>query len=154
MGIEIERKFLVNSKLILPMEYSSISQGYISHDNIKNVRVRTRDDKGFITVKSKVSDITNTEYEYEIPHKDAIEMLFTVCDKRIVKRRHIINYSKNHLGHPYWEVDLFSNGLIIAEIELPSEDFDLVLPDWIEREVTGDFEYSNLSMCLNGLKGK
>jgi len=147
--MEIERRFLVNDKVQLNVMPIIISQGYMLSDDKSNLRVRLSDTQGFITYKNKISDMSNHEYEYEIPSSDASEMI-RLSKYKISKLRYILPYHKDIV----WEIDRFENGLIIAEIEIPSEDFELDLPEWIEKEITGEFEYSNLYMAKNGLKEK
>ena len=144
MGQEIERKFLVNNdiqNIISETNSKYCSQTYLSSDNEKVVRIRVLADKGFITIKSKVTGISRHEFEYEIPLTDAKKMIDLFGEQVIEKTRYFIPI-KNHT----WEVDIFegqNKGLIIAEIELNSEDEKFELPHWIEKEVTGDVKYYN-----------
>ena len=148
MPLEIERKYLVENSGYKTMATGSkfISQGYLNTDPERTVRIRTYGDHGFITVKSKNSGSTRHEWEYEIPYPDAVEML-ALCNNVIEKRRWIVPYA----GH-CWEVDEYGghlHGLVVAEVELESEDKAVDLPDFAGREVTGDVRYynSSLSTC-------
>lgn len=142
--MEIERKFLVNTALwdgLEKPEPTDIVQAYLSDDENCTVRVRTRKDKGFITVKGKTEGISRLEYEYQIPLEEATRMIDEFCKKKIIKQRYEIP-----LGRHTWEVDVFQGKLaplIIAEIELESEDESFELPGWIGKEVSDDPEYYN-----------
>jgi adenylate cyclase len=144
MAIEIERKFLVHSNKWRNLAPSQLySQGYIPTDG-KGVTVRVRlvGEKGYLTVKFPISDKAKAEYEYSIPLQDAKEMLASACKaSRVEKYRHKIPF-----GGLVWEVDEFigqNAGLILAEVEIPTEDFEVELPDWGLEEVTGDRRYYN-----------
>lgn len=149
MGKEIERKFLVTGdgwrKLATGTHYR---QGYLSTVKERTVRVRTIDDKGFLTIKGITVGATRAEYEYAIPVADANAMLNDLCERPLVeKSRHKIK----HEGH-IWEVDEFKSenqGLILAEIELSDEDERFALPEWIGEEVTGDPRYFNSNLIKN-----
>ena len=147
MGIEIERKFLVNhdqwEKLVKPTG-EFYRQGYLLTDPQKTIRVRQTSDKGFLTIKGISVGATRAEYEYEIPFEEAKELLdqFSVAELSKVRFKIAI---ENHI----WEVDVFSGnnqGLIVAEIELKSENEKFVLPAWIDREVTGEEKYYNSNL--------
>jgi len=146
MGIEIERKFLLASDgwrgLGTP---TRMRQGYLAADPVRTVRVRIEGDRAVITIKSKSTGASRGEWEYEIPVQDATELLDGLCEQPLVeKTRHRIA----HAGH-VWEVDEFCGdnaGLVVAEIELASEDEAFEKPDWIGVEVTGDKRYYNCSL--------
>ena len=147
MGQEIERKFLVNAakwnQLDKPVG-KEIRQGYVDRTPEHTVRIRTKGDKGYITLKGKEINGVRAEFEYEIPFDDAVEMLNLFCDKVLRKTRFEINFQ----GF-VWEVDEFyspNRGLILAEIELPSIETGFQIPDWIGEEVTGRPEYYNANM--------
>lgn len=146
MGIEIERKFLLTStswKELAPG--TSYRQGYLNSTKERTVRVRTIDDKGFLTIKGLSVGATRIEYEYEIPVADAEHLLDDLCEKPLIeKNRYKITY-----GGFVWEVDEFfgeNKGLIVAEIELESEDQSFDKPEWVGEEVTGDPRYFNSSL--------
>lgn len=150
MPEEIERKYLVDHK-----KWQSISkpaghhyrQGYITVDPDKTIRVRITDAKCFITIKGASKGATRSEYEYEIPTKDAQELLDKFSVAEIQKTRYKIIY-KNKL----WEVDEFSGnnkGLVLAEIELKEENESFEIPEWITEEVTQDQRYYNVNLAQN-----
>jgi len=143
---EIERKFLVASEGWRALARGTrYRQGYLSTVKERTVRVRTIDDKGFLTIKGISVGATRSEYEYEIPAADADEMLDDLCEKPIIEKYRY----KIPMGNLTWEVDEFlgiNDGLIVAEIELLSEDQSFPKPDWIGDEVTGDPRYFNANL--------
>ena len=148
MGKEIERKFLVKGNDWRKLAHGThYRQGYLSTVKERTVRVRIIDDKGFLTVKGITMGASRLEFEYDIPVKDACEML-EICEQPIIeKSRYKIKY-----GGFTWEVDEFygvNKGLIVAEIELQSEDQKFDKPDWIGEEVTGDPKYFNSNLIKN-----
>lgn len=145
--MEIERKFLINeenwNKLKKP-EPVSIKQGYISVNPNCTVRVRTKGKKGFMTIKGMTVGISREEFEYEIPIQEAEKMLSLFADKRILKDRYEIKVKGKT-----WEVDVFLDALaplILAEIELESEDEIVEKPNWVGKEVSDDPEYYNSNL--------
>ena len=145
MATEIERKFLVDAQKISAVNFSSaeeISQGYLSTS--PTVRVRLKNGRGYLTIKSSTVGITRQEFEYEIPAQDAAELL-EICGERVLKKvRRKISY-----GGKIWEVDFFKGrhaGLILAEVELSSADEAVELPAWIDREVSDDERYFNSNL--------
>ncbi len=151
MGIEIERKFLLNNddwrSLGAPIHFA---QGYLVADGEKTVRVRVAGVKGFLTIKGRSQGISRKEFEYEIPVDEALELLRLCTIPTIEKYRTKILYEGK-----IWEVDEFegqNNGLIVAEIELNSEDEIFAVPPWIGHEVTGDFRYFNSYLARNPFK--
>lgn len=151
MGIEIERKFLINFDAINHVEDEiCIQQGYILNTPEKVVRVRMTDQKSFITIKGKNVGPSRPEFEYEIPEADAMDMLDNMCDSVIVKTRFIFS-----IFGDVWEIDIFdgdNEGLIVAEVEIPSEDYDLRLPKWVLKDVTDDPKYYNNNLITNPYK--
>ena len=153
MGIEIERKFLVNkSKWQEAKDYSGerYRQGYLMTDPNKTIRVRQTSDKGYLTIKGISVGAARAEFEYEIPFEEAKELLDQFSVAELSKIRYKIIFD-NHL----WEVDEFlenNEGLIIAEIELKSEDEHFTLPGFIAREVTGEEKYYNSNLTLSPYK--
>lgn len=141
---EIERKFLVNDELLDVVKYlqsKKIRQGYISDVDGKTVRVRTKGEKGYLTIKGKSSGISRDEFEYEIPFEDANQLLQNFCPKVLEKERFDLI-----IGEKKWEIDIFHGkleGLIIAELELEAEDEAFELPGWIQEEVSDDVQYYN-----------
>ena len=146
MAKEIERKFLVKGEDWRAMARGTrYRQGYLSTVKERTVRVRTIDDKGFLTIKGVSVGATRSEYEYEIPAADADEMLDDLCEKPIIEK----DRYKIPVGDVTWEVDEFfgvNDGLIVAEVELLSEDQSFPKPDWIGDEVTGDPRYFNANL--------
>ncbi len=147
MGIEIERKFLVDREKWSKVQSdkgTTITQGYLSKSPDLTVRIRIKGDVAFITVKGATKNISRAEFEYEIPVNEAQEMLNVFCPQKIKKTR----YTINHYGFT-WEVDEFDSpqkGLILAEIELPNENTTFPFPDWLLDEVSGQSEYYNSNM--------
>lgn len=153
MGLEIERKFLVDkakwAALVKP-EGRLFKQGYILSDEKRTVRVRVTDSAAYLTIKGSTTGITRSEYEYIIPIPDGNEILNDLTVSSIEKLRYHINYN----GH-LWEVDVFSgnnDGLIVAEIELKTEDEAFDKPAWVLTEVSDDNRYSNASLSVSPYK--
>lgn len=149
MGVEIEHKFLVSGEYKQYASSSShIRQGYICSGGGRTVRVRIRDEKGYLTIKgpSLNGGLSRYEFETEIAPDDA-EDLMKLCEKGIIdKRRYLVPYE----GHTY-EVDEFygdNEGLTMAEVELRSESEPFAKPAFIGRDVTGDRRFTNSSLRL------
>jgi CYTH domain-containing protein len=147
---EIERKFLVKDNSWMNSPNSNTfycKQGYIYHPK-GIVRVRIIGDKGYLTLKGKTTGISRDEFEYEIPKEDAEFVLNTIFAESIIeKTRHVIEYE----GFT-WEVDVFrgdNKGLVVAEVELESEDIMPPLPDWVGEEVSTDSKYYNSNLVKN-----
>lgn len=153
MPLEIERKFLVKKELWQQWDKPSgelFRQGYLLTDPKKTIRVRQTDDKGFITIKGISVGATRTEYEYEIPVSEAEELLDHFCGSELSKNRFKILFEGK-----LWEVDEFlgdNEGLIVAEIELQSEDEIFSIPNWVDSEVTSEEKYYNSNLTLNPYK--
>ena len=152
MAIEIERKFLVKRIPKNKIKYSHyIKQGYIFSDKQKVIRVRQKMDDFFITIKGEKTGISRFEFEYKIPKNDANQLFKNFCEKKIIeKTRHYVE----HKGHT-WELDVFhdkNKGLIVAEIELESEDEAFYLPDWVDQEVTDQDKYYNMNLIKKPFK--
>lgn len=147
MASEIERKFLVKKSIWdkLPKPSPSyLKQAYIAQEDLKVVRVRVKNNQGILTIKGKTNGISRLEFEYEIPLSDAAEMIDKLGGPVIEKDRFEINYEGN-----VWEVDVFygeNEGLIVAEIELASENSKFTIPNWIGKEVSDDPRYFNYSL--------
>ncbi len=150
MAKEIERKFLVNKSIwdnIKKPEGNHIIQAYIYTSIEKTIRVRITKGKGFLTIKGKTEGIARTEYEYEIPVSDAKNLITNFSGPSIDKIRYAIPVN-NHI----WEVDVFlgnNKGLLVAEIELKTEDEVFEKPSWIGKEVSHDKRYYNASLESN-----
>lgn len=153
MPLEIERKFLVNKAQWEELAKSSgeiYRQGYLLTDPQKTIRVRQTPDKGFLTIKGLSVGATRAEFEYEIPFSEAQELLDQFSVSELSKIRYKIIFDDK-----LWEVDKFlgeNKGLIIAEIELQSEDEIFTIPDWLENEVTGEEKFYNSNLTLNPYK--
>lgn len=153
MHIETERKFLVKDDRYKAEAVRSvhIRQGYIAHDAGNTVRVRIKDDKGILTIKGATHGFSRPEWEREIPLEDAQE-LFALCKSgSIDKIRHIVPAA----GGRCFEVDEFlgeNEGLVMAEIELGTEDESFVKPEWLGEEVTGDRRYYNSYLSIKPFK--
>lgn len=151
---EIERKFLVSSDTFKTTAFTQnrIVQGYLNSDPERTVRIRIKGNKGFLTVKGKGNDIgtTRLEWEKEISVAEA-ELLLPLCEKGVIDK---IRYEVN-VGKHVFEVDVFSgenSGLVIAEIELSSENETYEKPLWLGTEVTGDVRYYNAYLSNHPFK--
>ncbi len=149
MGIEIEKKFLLKSDDWRahgsPVPYR---QGYLNLSKERTVRVRTAGEKGYLTIKGISKGAKRAEYEYEIPKEDADAMLRDIVEKPVIEK----NRTRIEYKATVFEVDEFfgeNQGLIIAEVELESEDQKIELPDWIGKEVTHDPRYYNSNLVLH-----
>lgn len=154
MALEIERKFLVRSDdyKAAAFRQSTIMQGYIASGNGRTVRIRIKNEKGFLTIKGPSSDggLSRYEWEKEIPLDEARELM-QLCEPGII---HKTRYEVKS-GELIIEIDEFygdNKGLIIAEIELPDIDTPFVAPDWLAKEVTGIKKYYNSHLRLNPFK--
>jgi adenylate cyclase len=146
MAYEIERKFLVTDTSWKAEISDSVLmfQGYICSDRHKAVRVRTAGERAWLTVKSALTHLKRAEYEYEIPLSDANEMLSLCLRPPLEKVRHSLTHAGRH-----WVIDEYrgeNSGLVVAEIELGSEDEEFERPAWVGEEVSEDPRY--LSVCL------
>lgn len=145
MAIEIERKFLVaNDSWRDGSQGVRISQGYLSQDPDRTVRVRIGGENAWLTIKGRTQGITRAEFEYGIPVDEARELLALCLPAVIDKTRHRVCFG----GHE-WEIDVFhgdNDGLVIAEVELAEEAISPELPPWIGDEVSADARYFN--SCL------
>ncbi|UOB19241.1 CYTH domain-containing protein [Abyssalbus ytuae] len=152
--IEIERKFLVISKAFKKEAHTStrVVQGFLNTHPERTVRVRIKGEKGFLTVKGlgNVNGTTRFEWEKEIPLKEA-EHLLKICEPGIIDK---IRYEVKSDHHTF-EIDEFfgdNEGLIIAEVELNSENEDITKPGWLGEEVTGNVKYYNSQLVKNPYK--
>lgn len=151
MPKEIERKFLVVSDGYKSSPRKYYKQGYLSVEPDKTVRIRVVGDKGFLTVKGRNNGISRAEYEYEIPAADANDMLDNLVKTGVIEKwRYVCAVDGKK-----WEVDEFlgdNAGLVVAEIELQSEDEPFTKPAWAGDEVSGDERYYNSSLSQNPYK--
>lgn len=154
MAKEIERKFLVKGDFKKQaIKSHKIAQGYLSKVPERTVRIRIRDNQGFLTIKgiSNASGTTRFEWEKEISKQEA-ENLLLLCEPSIIEKIRYIIPANNNL---YFEVDEFlgeNNGLIIAEIELPNENSFFEKPTWLGEEVTGNQKYYNAILAEKPFK--
>ena len=150
MGVEIERKFLVNKEkwaLVEKPKGNHFRQGYLVTDPTKTIRVRITDSSSYLTIKGISVGATRQEFEYEIPKVDAEHLLNQFAVSDLKKIRYEILFDGK-----FWEVDEFLGenlGLLLAEIELENESDIVELPDWIEREVTNEENYYNSNLSIN-----
>jgi CYTH domain-containing protein len=147
MAVEIERKFLVrdDSWRSQVTHQQEIRDGLIAVANGRKVRVRICDRRATLTVKSRTGGLANAEFEYEIPLADAEEMLAHHCLRAgLAKTRYFVP----HAGRT-WQVDVYAGllaGVVLAEVELPSETAEVALPLWVGREVTGDPAFKKFNL--------
>ena len=150
---EIERKFLVTGEFkSLAYSKTHIEQGYFATEPGRTVRVRIRDEKAYLTIKGapRKDGFVRYEFETEIPLEDAHEMMDLCMPGRVSKDRYLVRSGKHIV-----EVDEFfgdNEGLVMAEIELESEDEEYIKPDFLGKEVTGDYHYYNKYMLRRPYK--
>jgi len=146
MAQEIERKFLVrNSSWRDQAQGSLLRQGYISDRDGQVVRVRREGEQAWLTIKSKTTGISRGEWEYPIPVHDAEQLLNQVCLQPILEKYRY----RLHINGLVWEIDEFlglNAPLIVAEVELESEDQSFEKPEWLGQEVSHDRRYANAAL--------
>ena len=152
MAKEIERKFLVAHQAWRESVNTIhvYRQGYLSYDSERTVRVRATEVTGYLTIKGITEGLTRDEFEYEIPLADALALL-QLCERPAIEKKRYIVPNGTHV----WEVDVFegvNEGLVVAEIELGSEDEAFDKPNWLGNEVSGDRKYSNSALSLHPFK--
>ena len=149
MAIEIERKFLIrDATWRTPAAGARYRQGYLSTAPERTVRVRAVADVGYLTIKGATVGAARSEYEYPIPVEDAHAMLDSLCLRPLIEKT---RYLVEHEGL-LWEIDEFEGenaGLVIAEVELESQDQAITLPGWAGDEVTDDPRYYNANLVAN-----
>lgn len=149
MAKEIERKFLViGDKWRELAKGTHYRQGYLNSIKERTVRIRTINDKAYLTVKGPTVGVTRMEFEYEIPYNDCIEMLDNLAEKPIIEKTRY----KIKADNLVWEIDEFfgvNDGLIVAEVELQSEEQKFEKPEWIGEEISGDPRYFNSNLVNN-----
>lgn len=152
MAVEIERKFLVrDDSWDDGTPGIRITQGYLSMDPARCVRVRLDAENAWLTIKGAASGLTRAEFEYPIPLEDARSLLDMCLPSVIDKTRHRVLFS-DHL----WEIDVFhgaNEGLILAEVELDEESTKPPLPPWVGEEVSSDSRYYNSSLATAPFRG-
>jgi adenylate cyclase len=150
MANEIERKFLVKGEFKnLASKSTRIVQGYLSSIPERTVRVRIKGDKGYITIKGigNASGASRYEWEKEIPASE-VEELLKICEPGVIDKTRYLVKVDNHT----FEVDEFygdNTGLVLAELELSSEEESFQKPNWLGEEVTGDTKYFNSMLMKN-----
>lgn len=154
MGLEIERKFLVkgNDYRNEAYKYYDMVQGYIAHENGRSVRIRITNTESLITIKgpTDAKGMSRYEWNHTIDKRDAVELMELCQGSKIEKRRYLI-----HSGPHVFEIDEFhgeNEGLVIAEVELTSENEVFQKPDFIGDEVTGDKRYYNAHLTRDPYK--
>lgn len=150
MAIEIERRFLVagDGWKLQATHHLAIRQGYLAVTDNNTVRVRIQGQTAFLTIKSAGSVLSRQEFEFAIPRESAEQLLALRTGRIIEKQRHIVPQ-----GALRWEIDVFAgdlHGLVVAEIELPSEAASFERPGWLGEEITGDSRYGNARLALDG----
>lgn len=154
MATEIERKYRVRldewQLAKMAAKCIHLSQGYLSLEAERTVRIRIKEEIALLTIKGKTQGISRLEFEYPIPIKDGLALL-KICQGSIIeKKRYILEYD-----NLTWEVDEFEGdnaGLIVAEVELESEDQSFLLPNWIQEEVSDDKRYYNVNLVQHPFK--
>ena len=151
MAKEIERKFIVDTSLWETGGVEKkIKQAYLTIHPERVIRVRTANEKAFLTIKGKVSGISRSEFEYEIPFDDAME-LFELCESKSVEKTRWVQ----EVNGKIWEIDVFegdNEGLVVAEIELESEQEEFQKPVWALNEVSTDERYYNFYLSNHPFK--
>ena len=149
MAKEVERKFLVKGDAWRTLaKGTTYRQGYLNSAKERTVRVRTTEDKAYLTIKGITVGATRAEYEYEISYDEGKAMLDSLAEKPLIEKRRY----KIPAGDLTWEIDEFlgnNTGLIVAEVELKSEDQAFARPVWLGDEVTGDPRYCNANLIKN-----
>ncbi|MCH2182860.1 MAG: CYTH domain-containing protein [Mariniblastus sp.] len=146
MAVEIERKFLVARDDFPDGPSVLIRQAYLTREPGRTVRVRVFDEEGWLTVKGERVGASRPEFEYSIPLGDARQLIDLCLPFAVEKRRFLVSH-----GNHVWHVDQFlgkNSGLLLAEIELQSEEEVFQMPEWIGREVTGDERYLNSYLSI------
>jgi len=151
MAAEIERKYLVDVAAWKPAGAGiHFKQGYLNSQKERVVRVRLEGSVARLTIKGVTKGITRAEFEYEIPLEDAVALL-DLCEQPLIeKRRH-----EETFGGKTWEIDVFlgdNAGLVIAEVELTSEDETPALPPWVRQDVSSDARYYNNNLLQHPYK--
>ena len=142
MAVEIERRFLVKNEawrgLVTP---KLLYQGYLSVEKERTMRVRIVGDEAWVTIKGYISDVSRHEFEYAIPVQDALTILEQMCPFKMKKHRYCIEYQ----GHVFEVDEYFGDNapLVVAEIELPTEDTEFARPEWLGEEITHDGRFTN-----------
>lgn len=150
MATEIERKFRVKEGAWRNAKGTRYRQGYLNSAKERVVRVRTVNNKGYLTIKGLTVGASRLEFEYAIPRQDA-DRLLEICEKPLIEKTRFKVIEAGFV----WEIDEFfgdNQGLIVAEVELQSEDQDFPKPGWVLEEVTGDPRYFNSNLIKKPYK--
>lgn len=149
MAKEIERKFLVDLDKLGDLSGGSvIKQAFLSTSDTTAVRVRVCGENAYLTLKGETRDLVRSEFEYAIPVSDAEVMIQELCSGLVIEKT---RYPVEFCGHT-WEVDVFhgeNDGLVVAELELESEDESFERPEWVAEEVSGEARYYNVNLARN-----
>ena len=153
MSVEIERKFLVKNDSWRShiVSRAHVMQGYLAAEATAAVRVRVKGDAAFLTIKGATSGVSRSEYEYRIPVEDAQAMLRELAVSTVIEKTRYRVKSGRHT----WDLDLFAGqneGLVMAEVELDSEQEAFELPEWAGEEVSGDSRYYNSYLAQHPFK--
>jgi len=149
LATEIERKYLVKTLDFLgDLKGTRLLQGYVFETEMCVARVRLSNENAWLTLKGPTSELEREEFEYQIPPKEARQILKSFCAGRVIdKTRYEIEY------HDIcWEIDVFHGenaGLYLAEVELETVDQRLIFPSWLGKEVSHDTRYFNSHLALN-----
>jgi adenylate cyclase len=152
MAVEIERKFLLtnDSWREIAEKGTRMSQGYLSRQRGRTVRVRVAGEQAWLTIKGESQGISRAEFEYAIPVAEA-EQLLELCEPSVIdKTRYAVPFG----GH-VWEVDVFhgeNEGLFVAEIELADENESFEKPTWVGEDVSEDRRYANSVLSVTPFK--
>ncbi|MCP1661003.1 CYTH domain-containing protein [Neisseria perflava] len=143
MSVEIERRFLLQNDAwrAAASAPKTLRQGYLSVEKERTIRVRIVGDKAWLTLKGYISDVSRSEFEYEIPLADAETMMATMCPFKMEKYRYLVDYQ----GFRFEIDEYFGDNapLVVAELELPSEDTPFPRPDWLGEEITSEGRFTN-----------
>lgn len=146
MALEIERKFLIKNDSWRSRADNGtiIKQGYLNSAIERTVRVRIYGTKGVLTIKGKNENLTRKEFEYEIPLDEALSLI-DLCENPVIEKTRYLLIDNGNI----WEIDVFereNEGLIVAEIELKSEDQLFEIPEWLGKEVSTESKYFNSAL--------
>lgn len=142
MAVEIERRFLVSNEAWRGIAAPKLLyQAYLSVEKERTMRVRIVGDEAWLTLKGYISDVSRHEFEYPIPLQDALTITEQMCPFKMKKHRYCIE----HQGHVFEVDEYFDDNapLVVAEIELPSEDTEFEKPEWLGEEITHDGRFTN-----------
>ena len=143
MSVEIERRFLLQNDAwrAAASAPKTLRQGYFSVEKERTIRVRIVDQQAWLTLKGYISDVSRSEFEYEIPLAHAEQMMATMCPFKMEKHRYLVDYQ----GFTFEIDEYFGDNapLIVAELELPSESTPYPRPDWLGREITSEGKFTN-----------